>query len=1470
MKQLLAFKLALIIFLSSVSLLGPVSVALAADNCQNGECIDKLIDKLEDLGTLYKKQCLPSEGMKSPDLKTYYEEHGLSESCWKLITEINHLETKLQKHQTLLEQRLGCESGECKIANEPTTLNAQLTALNKVEQNLSCTEPKKKAIKNQCPQDMNCALISSAMGVGGYLAEMMVPQNAKPKNCHMGDDSCATQLATGFLKAAVSFFEGAWDLMKMAGKKAGQKMGEFWTWVKGAENHSSTSQLAMAKASEDKGVFDMLVKDFPRTMKKIWTALVASLKEWMKTDILCQKWAGAPHFSKCLAPTQSFDCVSCKSMVNGLCAVSGVVLAEVVPAFLTGGLVTAAKYGASGATKIAKLFKVSGKSLTAVKNSRAAKSALASSAKVDNILKVSKGVKTAKVAVSSALSAIKKYLMSPVRKAVKNSLTVMTESLKKGKAFMADTGTGRVLVFSGKTLKTSAKIILYPIDNPMTTFAFNQGQRSFDKAFKLGSPKLAAQTAVTPAIVKQDAQAETLLARIEEAKIKKAKAKDLPKLEEELLKKVTPKRAALSKEALSKNNVDFNELIKTLYPELQYGELAKKVGAEKVIAAEKQLLLHIEAMPDGAARTRITKKYNQHVVQGAARAKIVGNTSPTYKQIIDNSKLPEDKRLTEALKITNRKPSTKEEQRKLAKALQDAHLAGPDNGVFEYSWSELREKYRILLEGGFTKAEADILIRAGLAGRPPVRELIQPGDTLFSGFAEDIVKGDFLKQRDDLIKLIKDKTPEDQQGMMRRLAGFFGAQQPSSSDKIIDNLESLYFVDYSHHVDELDNFLQGSKEVAKSPMSARYEKEAFNNFKATRSYLLNTKPEINKDTLLEVHRRMMKGGVEDVPVKDMGVIREGHWYGNVPGNFPIDEAIKKEVAANPYLTWIEEGSTGDGKYYGKIYYPNVELVKKEGLDLIRKKQPDLVLEIEEYQNIRKLQQDKYDEYKAFVDKHGKTPQAKKIYDEYEVLFRRDKELTATQTKTTQRLVDAMVDDLMDWFTRERTLIGDINTPEKLDQYVNIVAKFQRDLVSIHPLSNGNGRSTRELALSYALMKEGFPPPRIIDTNADIYRSLDDWKKIIKHGILASDFLVDDLAERIRFGLPIENSVDLITPYTRPPVKMGLKGQKKVQHMDGVEYIDPRLYREIVKREIAVNPGLKDEFKSNPLEAWDKIHKRAEEVFSKNNIYYNHPKKGIERVALNYVDEDFKLLFGKPSYNNKELYDFKMKTWYSNDITWRGLASKHAEKSESEIVQMFSELTSHNASNAVLGKIRGPATPEAIKKAALEDFDKYNNDVFGNGLVQMARDHSETGPMYGISYGYSTSKNRDVGKAFAMGAMVVGEYGAHKAPELQALLKSRVLVGARRANKDVDLGRLKQVREEFSYKYGRQQEVMGIGASDPDAITIVQTIDAKGDVMTTYLRNKNNPKELYVIKGDIDPEATPDAAQIIKTISLGSK
>ncbi len=138
-----------------------------------------------------------------------------------------------------------------------------------------------------------------------------------------------------------------------------------------------------------------------------------------------------------------------------------------------------------------------------------------------------------------------------------------------------------------------------------------------------------------------------------------------------------------------------------------------------------------------------------------------------------------------------------------------------------------------------------------------------------------------------------------------------------------------------------------------------------------------------------------------------------------------------------------------------------------------------------------------------------------------------------------------------------------------------------------------------------------------------------------------------------------------------------------------------------------------------------------------------------------------------------------------------------------------------------------------------------------------------GPRYGESYGYSTSKREVVGKAFAMGAMVIAEYGKHADPALQAQLKSRINVASMRANKDVDLGRLKVFDPEFSYIYGRQAEVMGIGGTDPDAVMLVQRINAEGNVIETLLRNIEKPNEVLLIEGRYVPSEGPLPPERIK-------
>lgn len=619
MKKLISLKLVLLLLCTSLSTLAPVGQALAKEgSCENGECIEKLVDKLEDLGKLYKAQCLP-KNIKHADIPKYQKENGITEECFKILSEVKEKEDELAKHKDRLEGKLGCESGDCKMPNASVSINSQLKDLSKVGDGLVCNEQKKQEIKNSCSSDLTCVMAASALGVGGYLAEILVPEKAKPKDCHLGNDSCVTQLASSFIKAAASFFQGMWWIASSAGKYAGKKMGEFWNWVSGAEDHSSTSQLALAKASEDPSIFKELTEDFPGAMKKIFSAFVASLKEWMKNDVFCQKWAGVPRASKCLTPTNNFDCLPCKTMVTGLCSITGTLVAEIVPAFLSGGLTVALKQGVNGAAKIATLFKASKTGLDAVKGTKLGQAAVAASTKTDEVLRVSKGLKAAKDSITVALNAIKTYMLSPSRNALKVSYTSLMDGLKKGGAAIVDAPGGKVLVYAGTTLKYGVKTILYPIDNPLTNLAYKAGHKTFDKIFTLGKPTLATKTTVTAAIIAKDPSLETTLAKIS----KETDASKKLALEEELLSKVAPIREDAATIALSKDGTEISQVVKDLYPELQYGQLAKKLPAEKVAEVEKKLYIQISEVADGARKQNLMNQYKTYVSGNQMRAQVL-------------------------------------------------------------------------------------------------------------------------------------------------------------------------------------------------------------------------------------------------------------------------------------------------------------------------------------------------------------------------------------------------------------------------------------------------------------------------------------------------------------------------------------------------------------------------------------------------------------------------------------------------------------------------------------------------------------------------------------------------------------------------------------------------------------------------------------------------------------------------------
>ncbi|WP_413581514.1 Fic family protein [Bdellovibrio sp. HCB288] len=673
-------------------------------------------------------------------------------------------------------------------------------------------------------------------------------------------------------------------------------------------------------------------------------------------------------------------------------------------------------------------------------------------------------------------------------------------------------------------------------------------------------------------------------------------------------------------------------------------------------------------------------------------------------------------------------------------------------------------------------------------------------------------------------------------------------------------LAAVEFFDYTHTAKEiLPNFLDGTNKVLDfSKMYDRWgestEAAPYKGFLNARdNYLRKEKPPITADLLPEIHKRIMENGVEGIAPAQLGVWRNGHWMGNVAGDFMMIPKEVTVVESNPYLAWQQTGTTkkdlnvglweqiriwgsqkdmaiGGGTITlisGRIHYPFVTTPKQETLDLIKDTHPEVYAKILEY---RKEKRPSYD--------------------------------TQATPELEQAFTKALVENRFAKFNAERAALGDIKIGVNEQQYIDIVADFQRDLVAIHPVLNGNGRTTR-LFMNYLLTKEGLPPVRLVDPFLDVQVSQKEWREYVHKGVVNNAKLQADIMYRLENGMTIEHSPELLYPGLPEMVNISLKQQGKTKEVKNYVQakVDAEQFNAFLKTLYQAHPELKQEILNDRLRTMSRIADMFVEYYSSKTIRYIHDKDGEREIGLRLIDPDFVAAFGKNKSNSKYLWDAKIDRWYDKEmLVWRGLSNRNRELTRQDLLEYFRTPKSHLVSNSVLRAVQaGKPLVEAIK----DDFVLFNKETITGEMVDMAIDHHRSGPKYGVSYGYSTSKREVVGKAFAMGAMVVGKYGEHTDPKLQAMLKSRINVASYRAIKDVDLGRLKAFDPNFSYKYGRQAEVMGIGGTDPDAVMLIQRLDAKGNVTETLLRNTDKPFEVMVIEGRYVPGEGPLPKERIK-------
>lgn len=646
-------------------------------------------------------------------------------------------------------------------------------------------------------------------------------------------------------------------------------------------------------------------------------------------------------------------------------------------------------------------------------------------------------------------------------------------------------------------------------------------------------------------------------------------------------------------------------------------------------------------------------------------------------------------------------------------------------------------------------------------------------------------------------------------------------------------LEAVEFFDYTHTANRLlENFLNNGRD--NFDFSRIYDRDEasgapFQSFLNARKYLQESAAPLSVDLISEVHRRVMSGGVAGLNAKKHGVIRNVQIYGNSMGPFRMTVDEKKIIESNPYLKFDETAQVPSAlnnsawekvKIWttdltlkitepaptlveGKIIYPGIVFSKDETIDLIKSSHPDLWVAIKLY----------------------RQTQAGKANPELEGKF-----------------VRALLEERISRFLQNAHVTG--------VDYLNLVADFQRDLIAIHPFEDGNGRSSR-LLMNYLLTSKGFAPVRLVDPFLDIQLSQNDWREAVRLGVSAEIRLIKDLTSRLRQGLTAEYSPELLYPGL--PEQMWINEEKagSTTSKPNGELVDvePRQFTAFLKTTFAAFPFLKVELKNDRLRTMNRLARLFTQWFHSKTIDYIHEKDGERDIKLRFVEPDFVDLFGVVRAERPDLWNLKISQWYEKELlVWRGVSNRNHEYTDMELAKSFVKPSLQLASNKIARESSEKSDSRVLIEKMKSEFLRYNSELLNGKLITQATDHANSGPTYPTSYGYSTSKREVVGKAFAMGAMVIAEYGKQNDPEVQKQLKSRINMAAYRALKDVDLGRLRAFEGSFSYDYGRQAEVLGIGGTDPDAVMIIQRIGADGEVIHSFVRNPDQPDQILKIVG----------------------
>lgn len=643
-----------------------------------------------------------------------------------------------------------------------------------------------------------------------------------------------------------------------------------------------------------------------------------------------------------------------------------------------------------------------------------------------------------------------------------------------------------------------------------------------------------------------------------------------------------------------------------------------------------------------------------------------------------------------------------------------------------------------------------------------------------------------------------------------------------TANQLSETVSALYFIDQRHSFKDLLELFNNTKRLEEIRIATKYdtpgahnmpklanmpnvkivssanEERAFDNYIQAQGYLKSAeKQELSMDMILKTH---------ELATQDSGAIRK---ISVVSGGNPMSESEIRMINDNPYVSYNHESHNQPGMQT-RLMYPTAKRLKNEAIRRLAAEDRELVKEV--------------------LSTTG-----------------------STDPKLTFKVVKALLNERIKWFLSKRSRIGPLNNPHAKDQYIALVAEFQRDFVSIHPFEDGNGRVSR-LIMNFLLEREGIPPARLFEPENDLAVPMSEWIDQVRLGVVATKRLYQDLAQRIKLGLPLENSPELLTPYLPRDGAGNVQGNLDAKQFATWLYLNLKAVPSFINGVRPANAGLINKAI---------YHKFLEFMKAKHGFYLDqHQVKKV--VQLSLIDRDFAASFGKIWATDPVKWKNKMALWYQNDqLMFTGVndlsnGSHSGSLSERNVLDMFTKVNPETGSSNLRNtrNIKEAQKDFVLAEIVRQDFANYNNDLMTKGISDAATVHTLGEHGNGSGYGFFATTDQKMAKDLAIKG---GKRG----------VSDTIVIGMRRAKKDVELNTLGSVERNYQAGISRPREIMGIGAADPDSIMVIQRIGVDGKVLQSWVRNSESPAQIWVVRGEYYPKSgeVPGKDILIRTEAL---